>query len=86
MDYTLPGSSVHGILQARVLECVAISFSRGIVQTQGLNPGLLYCRKTLYHLSHQGRLRLIHVSHVWASEESSYCSINLHCLSYCSHY
>ena len=28
MDCTLPGSSVHGILQARVLEWVAISFSR----------------------------------------------------------
>ena len=25
-----PGSPVHGILQARILECVAISFSRGI--------------------------------------------------------
>ena len=28
-DCTLPGSSVHGILQARVLEWVTISFSRG---------------------------------------------------------
>ena len=28
-DYSLPGSSVHGVLQARVLEWVAISFSRG---------------------------------------------------------
>ena len=27
VDYSLPGSSVHGILQARVLEWVAISFS-----------------------------------------------------------
>ena len=27
MDYSLPGSSLHGILQARVLELVAISFS-----------------------------------------------------------
>ena len=27
MDCSLPGSSVHGILQARVLEWVAISFS-----------------------------------------------------------
>ena len=27
MDCSLPGSSVHGIFQARVLECVAISFS-----------------------------------------------------------
>ena len=29
MDCSLPGSPVHGILQARVLEWVAISFSRG---------------------------------------------------------
>ena len=29
VDCSLPGSSVHGILQARVLEWVAISFSRG---------------------------------------------------------
>ena len=29
MDSTLPGSSVHGILQAKILEWVAISFSRG---------------------------------------------------------
>ena len=28
MDYGLPGTSVHGILQARILEWVAISFSR----------------------------------------------------------
>ena len=28
MEYRLPGSSVHGILQARVLEWVAISSSR----------------------------------------------------------
>ena len=27
-DYSLPGSSVHGILQARVLEWVAISLVR----------------------------------------------------------
>ena len=28
MDCSLPGSSVHGIFQARILEWVAISFSR----------------------------------------------------------
>ena len=27
MDYSPPGSSVHGISQARILECVAIFFS-----------------------------------------------------------
>ena len=29
MDCSPPGSSVHGISQARIQECVAISFSRG---------------------------------------------------------
>ena len=32
MDYSLPGLSVHGILQARILEWVAIPFSRGSSQ------------------------------------------------------
>ena len=32
MDYSPPSSSVHGILQARILEWVAISFSRGSSQ------------------------------------------------------
>ena len=35
MDCSLPGSSVHGILQARTLEWLAISFSRDI-----LDPGI----------------------------------------------
>ena len=32
MDYSLPGSSVHGIFQARILQWVAISFSSGSSQ------------------------------------------------------
>ena len=32
MDCSLPGSSVHGILQARTLEWIAMSFSRGSFQ------------------------------------------------------
>ena len=38
MDDSLPGSSVHGILQARVLEWVAISFSRGPSQPRHSQP------------------------------------------------
>ena len=38
---TPPGSSVHGIFQARILEWVAISFPRGTFLTQGLNLHLL---------------------------------------------
>ena len=37
-DCSPPGSSVHGILQARILEWVAISSSRG--SSQGSNPRL----------------------------------------------
>ena len=49
MHSSLPGSSVHGISQARTLEWVAISFSRGLIfQTQGSNPYLLNCRWILY--------------------------------------
>ena len=29
LDCSPPGSSIHGILQARILECVAFPFSRG---------------------------------------------------------
>ena len=32
VDCSQPGSSIHGILQARILEWVAISFSRGSSQ------------------------------------------------------
>ena len=49
MNCSLPDSSVHGIFPARILEWVAISFSKGIFQTQGSNPGLLHCRRILYH-------------------------------------
>ena len=35
MDCSLPGSSVHGILQARILEWVAMPFSRDLP-----NPGI----------------------------------------------
>ena len=54
MGFSPPGSSVHGVLQARILEWVAMPFSRGsIFPTQGWNPGLLHCRQILYCLSYQ---------------------------------
>ena len=57
MDCSPPGPSVHGIFQARILEQVTISFSTGIILTQGSNPSLqclLHCRWVLYQLSHEG--------------------------------
>ena len=58
MDRSPPGSYVQGILKASVLEWVAISLSRGYSQPRDqTNPGLLHCRQTHYHLSHQGTLK-----------------------------
>ena len=47
MDCSPRGSAVHGILQPRILEWVAILFSREIFPTQGSNPGLLHCGQIL---------------------------------------
>ena len=41
MDYTPPGSSVHGLFQARIVEWVAILFSKGSCPL-GLNLCLLH--------------------------------------------
>ena len=43
-DHSQPGSSVHGISQARLLGVGSHSFLQGIFPTQALNPGLLHCR------------------------------------------
>ena len=42
MDCSPPGSSVHGILQARILEWVAMLSLQGIILTQWSNPSLLH--------------------------------------------
>ena len=53
MDCSPPGSSVHGLSQARILEWVAISFSRGS-SNPGIKPWSSALQEVLYHLSHQG--------------------------------
>ena len=42
MDCSLPGFSVHGILQARILELGCHALLHGIFLTQGLSPCLLH--------------------------------------------
>ena len=54
MDGSPPGSSVYGILQARILQRVAIPFFRGIFLIRGSNPHLPSCRQILYGLSDHG--------------------------------
>ena len=49
--------TVHGILQARILEWVAFPFSRDLPNPR--IPGLPHCRHILYQLSHQGNPRIL---------------------------
>ena len=44
MDCSPPGSSVHGILQEKILEWGAISYSGGVFPTQGSKPCLFHLR------------------------------------------
>jgi len=53
MDCCLPASSVHGSLQARMLDWVLFP-SPGDLPDPGIDPGLLLCRQVLYHLNHEG--------------------------------
>ena len=74
MDYSLPGSSVLGILQARILEWVAISFSRdlpdpGIEPVSPAPPALqantlsLAIREAQH--THYGHIKIYHVWIDW---------------------
>ena len=53
-DYT-----VHGILQARILEWVAFPFSRGSFQARGRIQVSRIYRWILYQLSHEGSPRIL---------------------------
>ena len=54
MDCSPPGSSVHGIFQARILAWVAISYSRESFRTRDKNPYLLHWQADSFPLSHRG--------------------------------
>ena len=54
MDYSLPGSSVHGIFQARVLEWVAIGEQRKCDITKGLED----CFRRAWSMSGMVRIEI----------------------------
>ena len=57
MDYSPPGSSVHGILQSRMLEWVGVPFSRGSSRARDeTRVSYVSCigKWVLYHLCHLG--------------------------------
>ena len=53
MDCSLLGSSVHWIFQSRILEWVAISFSRGSSQPRDWTLVFCIAGRHFYHLNHQ---------------------------------
>ena len=67
MDCSLPGSSIHRIFCARVLEWGAIFFSRDLPDP-GIEPrSPPHCGWMLYHLSHQGSSCTMNVLLKWNS-------------------
>ena len=53
-DYSLPGFSVHGVLQATILEWVDFPFSGGSSQLSSQTRVTCIASRFLYRLSHQG--------------------------------
>ena len=54
MDCSLPGSPVHGIFQGRILEWVAISYSKGSSQPRGWTLVSCIAGTYFYQLSYEG--------------------------------
>ena len=61
--------SVHGILQAKILEWVAISFFRGSSQPRDRTQVYLNSRQILYRLSYQGSI--VKLSKMWSLGNSN---------------
>ena len=65
MDHSPPGSSVHEILKARILEWTAMPSSRGSSQPRDRICICLYCRWILYPLSHLESPELSYIHPLW---------------------
>ena len=73
LDCSPPDSSVHGDSPGKNTGVGCHSLLQGISLTQGLNPGLLHCRRILYHLAGGGgspRKR-----QVWGLDSASFPSL-----------
>ena len=77
MDGSPPGSSVHGILQARILEWVAMPSSRGSSQPRD--------QTHISHVSCIGRQVLYHWRHLGSSLEPVFHNNRSHCNETCIH-
>ena len=87
VDYSPPDSSVHETLQERILEWVAISFSRE--SSQPRNQTWIFCIAdglTLHHLNHQGKHQLIaslQISPIFKENHIQFSSVTQSCPTLC---
>ena len=66
MDCSPPGSSIPGILQARILDWINIPFSRGSSQPRHWTQTSWISGRFSYHLSHLGGHRSMdHITYSW---------------------
>ena len=78
MDCSLPGSSVHGIFQARVLEWVAIGLGEGAPNLMGIrNPFIFPLSPTVV-----SNIRLVMQLLAASPYSLRFCSSGVHCLEY----
>ena len=81
MDSSLPGSSVHGNSPGKNTGVGCHALVQRIFPTKGSNPGLLHCRRILYHLSHQKR-QIMHSVSIQFSHSVMSDSLQLHGLQH----
>ena len=78
MDCSLPGSSTHGIFQARILEWVAISFSKDLREAEEIRESWQEYTEKLYQKdlndldNHDG---VVHSS--WARHPGGWSQVDL---------
>ena len=76
MDCSLPGSSVHGIFQARILEWVAISSSRG--SSQPRDQTCVSCVSCIENpLSHRGSVSTGSLKYINKLNDTPTCTMTL---------
>ena len=74
MGFRLPGSSVHGILKARILEWIAISFSWGSSQSRKQTHIFCIGRWILYHRATREAYKYLTSLHLSLQQNQFYFS------------
>ena len=70
--YQAPQTTVHGVFQARILEWVAISFSRGSFPNPGIEPGSSALQADALPSELQGPINVFFISYVLCNEQKCF--------------